>query len=278
VSFFHLSWHRPDKFLNKPANNIIDARWHDLRYSDVLNALQDHSGKARSQNLSTMLRDFLEDMGVDVYREIDLAKYRNALTFLVLQVCGFNHRSTGLGKLYNRSNSEAGPELLRLLMGNVSEIAEWLREHNRKLATRSPVTRFGPRRWYATPKVAKALKATKDESLELHPSTLSSGSVYIDSQVSLKTGTSQWAYMSVGFYVEVDPEVNKKAIVSCYASVFFLGEDAFYEASSGPLDEFPTEAQARKAFGNLLRSAANEAKRNKRCPEAVKDLVVPTLK
>lgn len=274
-SFVHLSRYTPISALPGLTEAARTGRVRDLRYRHLYTAMRKHM---QDGPLARMVYEYLEDIGVNSYKSIDLDEDRIALTLLVTQMSGFSHRNS-LGRLHSAANVLRGPELLKVLLGNAVSLGDWFAEENRSLLKQQPRSRFVVNRRYRPKLLTRAVASHGDSDNLMHPdpSAVGEGTLIVYASASLPSAPTEkgrWAYLELGFLVRVSSVEKERAQLALYGQITWSGGGEVYSEGEW-LDAFPSEAEAtaemRSHLKNILRTGRNRASH----PAALDDLRVP---
>jgi hypothetical protein len=251
-----------------------------VSYDKIYLALKNSTDQNRP--LAILVCSYLEDIGVGVYRDIDVKrKNGGAAKFLLAQMLGFPG-AAGMGKLQSDAAVRAGPELVKALLGNIEVVGEWIRAANEKNTPQHFSRRFWIDPQFNYKKLRKALRACGDENDRLPDgmwSYVEGGTAYFVSTGAIRTrtkkkGQDRRLVIEVGFGLEL--EKGNKSIrpyVYCQFSSFGYGKaldlsrDSTY-CDSDYLRSFPSQDAALRAFNGVLKKSLNKALRKASAPVA----------
>ncbi|MBS0479202.1 MAG: hypothetical protein JSR79_07880 [Proteobacteria bacterium] len=280
--FFHLSRYTPISAPPALRAAAQSGRVHDLRYRDLYRAMRDHEGARGQQTpIARMVREYLEDIGVNVYQSLNLDEDRTALTFLVTQMSGFDHFH-GLGRLHSADNAMRGPDLLKTLLGNAAAFGDWLAEPNHGLFRQKPKSRFLVTRQYHPRRLASAIAShdKEDDFVEPQRKAVGEGTLHVYTMAALSRsidGPGKWAYVELGQFVTVSASKREHARTALYAALSWSGGGEAY-ADGDWLSPFPSEAEATAELCTHLQTAVDQAREEDDYPSIFDRLVIPAAR
>lgn len=277
--FIHFSRYFPQKASSFLKRAIKSGRVHDLRYRDLHRAALANIKRQKNVSISFMCIEYLEEIGVINYRNIDLEKDRKALTFLVIQMAGFPH-SHGMGRHQSAYNTSRAPILLGELVGNATALGEWLYNKNSISFANSPSSRFKCSAGYAPDKLANATGdiegITTDENIaQLPDEWVEQGILTVFTRAKLNKNPkdpNNYCYIEMGYQIIVGGPDKCAAQIFLYAQAFWK-TDYIYEASDW-IEEFPSEALATEVFSKLLKKVLKKSLKSS-APKALANVQVP---
>ena len=267
--FVHFSRYIPEKTLR-----VLEAEKHprsfDLRFRDLHKTTRD----LVDHPLSAMIADYLEEIGVTSYRRIPLEDDGQALTLMAVQIAGIHSR--GMGRLQNAYTTLRAPRLLAELVENALELGSWFHEANLENCSQKPTSRYWVTRYCDRDKMVRQLQRSSNEDGELPSSAISSANRFIYFYASLKKMKGDgWSRVEAGYVVEIDPEQTEQSFIRLYISLNWQGDFAYRE--SQPLADFPSEEDATKILGQLMKPAQKEVS-EKNGPKSLMRFNVPKIR
>lgn len=261
IQFVHFSRYSPLRSLGslRSMPNV-----YDLRYRHLFEAVRIHENATGGRApLSRMIREYLEDIGVDSYKQISLEQELDALTLLVTQMSGFDHFH-GLGRLHSASNATLAPDLLRRLLSNAVVLGEWLLEPNASIIKQKPKSKFHVTNRYSATLLKRAISTPDpdDGLVDLPRKAVQEGILSVHASAALdKSGSQSWVYVTVGQYVTVSAATREKARFSLFVELVWKGGDGVHLESEDWFDTFPSESTATKELRTLLQRALKKAQK-----------------
>jgi hypothetical protein len=275
IHFVHLSRYSPVGALSSLQ---VKARVHDLRYRHLYDAVSEFGRTSTDKApLSRMVREYLEDIGVDSYKKISLDQEGDALTLLVTQMSGFDHFH-GLGRLHSASNATLAPDLLRRLLGNAVVLGEWLFEANSKVMRQRPKHRFIVQNRCSPRQLKSAISSPDpdDGLVDVPRKAVQEGILSVYASAALEKANSQpWAYLEIGQYVRVSAAEREKAQIALYAQLLWKGDGLAYEESDDWFTNFPSEGEATSELSRLIRLVLAKARKIDGYPTVFDKISVP---
>lgn len=257
--FVHLSRYHARRVLHTPTRFTETVR--AAFYGDFYRVLSDCT-KSKHLPLAHMVMDYLEDIGVTSYQAINLQKQHKALTFLGVQMLGFDPFA-GFGKLAATETTALSGRLLETLTQNAAVFGDWLYNDNLKLFSQQPIARFKTEVGCRRSALQKAVERHDDvdEALVLDDRIIQEGSIYVFSAPKFggpMRGAKGWMYVTMGFQVWLERNNRDGAHISLYAQ---FDSDQFEGAwdESEWLEEFPSEDEALRILSKLLQKARRKA-------------------
>ena len=122
-----------------------------MRYRDLHRILRDNE-----RPFAVMLREYLEDIGVGTYRQIEDEVKDRSLAFALTQILGFPH-AQGLGRLHTKEAIKAVPQLMQRMLDNLEYAAEWVRQANRPSIRTQFIRGFRPIPWFDLRSLGKSV-------------------------------------------------------------------------------------------------------------------------
>lgn len=256
TNFIYLNRFPPMKYFQY-FNSTSTARTnsYDVRYRQLFESLKSFEKKRESAPLTRMILEYLEDIGVDSYRAIDLTKDRVALTFLIVQMANFSH-NTGFGKLQGEVTVRRGLELLGFMLGNANVFADWIHESNKSQMRIRPNRRFVVEPGYAPATLKKAAQRNSNgENITPDGPKEATLYVYTRGKLAIKGAPKQWFYVDLGHAVSIAEHTAET-----FAYVELWGhKKSWWRQSDDFHNEFPNEADAKAEFHTLLALARSAA-------------------
>lgn len=277
--FVHLSRYTPVTALPEFGAQAWANRVHDLRYRHLFAAMAEHVATSHGDApVARMVHEYLEELGVNKYRYVDLDGEHEALTFLVTQMCGFSHRA-GLGRLHSAERAMLGPDLLKRLLGNAAALGEWVAEGNSGLLKRRPTTRFNATRKYRLDRLTVALQSPDEDDGLVSPSprAVDQGTLTVYASAALPASADRkgsWAYLYLGQFVSVRAGTVERAQVGLFAELEWSG-GGHVEKTSDWFTAFPSEAEATVELRKLIDRALGQASKQNDCPPVFDRLKLP---
>ncbi len=278
--FFHLSRYTPISALPGLRAAERSGRVHDLRYRHLHKAMREHElAQGHNAPISRMVREYLEDIGVNAYQTLNLTEDRKALTFLVTQMSGFDHFH-GLGRLHSADNAMRGPDLLKVLLGNAAAFGDWLAEPNQGLFRQKPKSRFLVTRQYQPKRLESAIagRDPDDEFFEPGRRAVGEGTLFVYTMAALSRSSEepgQWAYAELGQLVTVSAAKREPAQIALYAALSWSGGGDHPYADGDWLSPFPSEAEATAELRGHLEKTLRKARKQDSYPTIFDSLVLP---
>ena len=257
-----------------------------ISYDKIYSALKTLTNQNRP--LATLVRSYLEDIGVGVYPDIDLKhKDRTAAMFVLVQMLGLSQYNR-MGRLQGDQSVRAGPDLIKALLGNIEVVGEWIKAAN----TKSITNRFTRRLWinphFNHKKLRRALGASGNTTDELPDGIwpyVEGGTVSFVSTGSIGTkkkkgkgrvsgprpSNRRSLYIEVGLRLELKKE-DRAVGVSVYAEIHSFDFGKKWELPYGEtycelrLPSFPKQDAALRAFQRVLKRSKKKADKNAKPP------------
>jgi len=224
VPFIHISKHfEPNAFARiKKLQENYGRHVASLRYHDIYAALSTAALNKASAPIANMICNYLEDIGVGGYREINVKKDNKHYAFLLSQMLGFPNRH-GLKVKHSRDSVNDIPETFKKLYGNLDVIGDWVLEAN-PAVKQSFIRKFSISPNLNTKKVLKeARNITKIEiePFEVHR-LVESGEVFFfaTGPIPHSAKSKGWLNIEFGFNFVVEvgtPEVSLYVYSAFYA-------------------------------------------------------------
>lgn len=255
-----------------------------LSYEEIYTALREQIPADRP--IAKLVCSYLEDIGVGIYREIDLKGEQGpAAKFLLAQMLAFPH-AAGMGRLQGADNVRAGPELMKELLGNVEYIGELIRDANIKIIPQHFNQRFWIEPKFDHKKLRNVLRESGDVIEELPPGIwryVKGGSIYFQSLGTIRLQKNlpyDRLNVTVGIGLELD--IGGKVKTYVYSSFHHgkqFSEDDTYD-NSDYLRSFPTQDVALRLFSKCLKQSLKLAQKQAHGPvaSALRDFDVPSAK
>lgn len=270
-SFVHLSRFPPMSHVFR----YVGERVEDVRYRHLFDSVSRHeSGASEAAPVSTMLREYLEDIGVNRYESISSDEW-SALTFLVVQMGNFPHAHS-LGKLQTHLNTRLAPRILDRLLGNVKVLAERLYELNRLqngqgVVSNKPQVRFAIRPTYPESAIKKArtvedVEPGQEKSIALLGAT--SATLYVYAMLTLRDASHSYCALEIGQAIRVDARADGAAKIFQYGSAYWSGQNR----DTAPFEErdywrdYQAESEAYVEVVEILNDLIGTCKK-RGCPE-----------
>ena len=263
VGFVHVHRFVPPREETAKIERKIENGWpvamlsYDQIYKSVRNAAE------QQRALGALLCDYLEDIGVGIYRKVD-RNDRRALAFLMAQMLGFPPQA-GMGRLQGEAAVRRGPQLISLLLGNVEVIGEWVRQSNKDIMRVHCSTRFWSDPWLNHKKLRKNLGASgggADSLPKGYWSYVEGGEIDFQANVSVRNErlvTNDYLHLQLGFGLKLEKAGSS---VQAFAYTSFKGKgidfDDTYKATNY-FTKFPDEHRALEMFASCLRESQRKA-------------------
>lgn len=254
--FVHLSRYAPPLQLKAEFKRVGQSCGTDARYRNIHKTLS-----VLDDPLARMVTEYLEDIGVNAYRDLNLKSDEKAVMYLLTRMFGFPHNH-GFGKLYSAATVSRIPEIMGTLLGNLAVIGDWIHEVNRNVIRNSPQGTFQPRTEYDSQKVKV------DEDGHISPKSVEGGTVYFYSLAKMNPKkpipgftANDWLYVELGYEFSLAVSDDGPAQLRLYSTLTWRGagdEESETYARSKILKKFPSEDAAR----DLLRVCLNETVKN----------------
>lgn len=247
--FIHLSRYPPKKTLRRLAAAEKNGTAFDVRYRQLLDVLIDRGERStRASPVGRMIKEYLEDIGVDAFRQIDLTEDSSALTFLLVQVGALKH-FTGKRRLQSQISVRRGIALLAELVGNANALGGWLHEANLSLLKQRPLARLRVYPGFSRSDLERQLKKSERDVIYPEPGA-SEAEAYFEARSKLPSKDS--LYMVFGHAISFDDDM-KRARTFPFARVEWKGDAASADGEYHTV--YPSEALATRELASLMRKA-----------------------
>jgi len=257
-SFAHVSRYAPKQSELRAIDLQDNAK--SYSYRDVYSALP-------NKGFSKMLADYLKDIGVAKYETIDLVKHQKEVSFFLAQALGFPHVN-GLGRLYSNNAATVVPEIIKTMYGNAEVLGDWLKSSNRDLLRQKSTRKFFPIQYYDLNALGKEVakkKTAQASELQISPALITGGYVRFFFSNMIGHGSNEdekgnGLCVRVGFDLGLmkNPK-DKESPIEFWMYAEFSGNKLKSVSEFKQLKGFPTEHQAMKHAGDLLRKALQKA-------------------
>ncbi len=274
-----------------------------IRYRDLHRILRDNE-----RPFAVMFREYLEDIGVGTYRQIEDEITDRSIAFALTQILGFPH-AQGLGRLHTKEAIKAVPQLMQRMLDNLEYTAEWVHQANRPSIRTQFIRGFRPIPWFDLKSLGNSVnKYVETYSLSREGDYLPGGagqylrggevlfyaygSIWSGPDVTPKLQKGKdYVRIELGFGFRVHRgkgrdrrgkarQPSRQRIVKPFLYVRFWGnglDDAYHEKQS---KVFPSEPVAMKTFAALLEKARTDACRKAKSAAskaAIQAIRIPAL-